>query len=408
MSLRFQHITIFYDAHIQQLYAQNADLDKQPYSTQHKALLDEGFNWANYIWQALPPYGYETQHVIANVEPMQKQWAHEHGVTFAADDWYHEIVLAQIEAFQPDILFINMPAALIERVRAVVPSVRLVYGWAGEPIVDAGLFRAHDLVLTCVPENVSFYRRAGLRCEHLDHAFYPAVLDQMPPSPNSVDDPVDLGFIGNMFFGDHVHTARAKLFYDIAQEIDLTLFGNVADLSQKQEAGLRPVVRHQYYAALEVLHRAHLDTIGRRLPRYEQAVLQMNRARYRPIFDALRARARPPVFGIAMYRLLAGFKVSLNAHAWSAYASNMRLYEATGVGTCLLTDWKQNIGELFEPDIEIVTYRSADEAIEKTRYLLDHDAERKRIAAAGQRRTLRDHTLARRVEQLDAILRKHL
>ncbi len=85
----------------------------------------------------------------------------------------------------------------------------------------------------------------------------------------------------------------------------------------------------------------------------------------------------------------------------------MRLFEATGVGSCLLTDWKNNLSDLFEPDAEVVAYRNAEECIEKAEYLLRHEGERQKIAAAGQCRTLRDHTFARRAEQLDQLIRAH-
>ncbi len=86
----------------------------------------------------------------------------------------------------------------------------------------------------------------------------------------------------------------------------------------------------------------------------------------------------------------------------------MRLYEATGVGTCLLTDWKENLSELFDPGREVVTYKNTDEAIEKVRYLLDHESERTAIAAAGQRRTLRDHTANQRAGAFAEIIRREL
>ena len=76
------------------------------------------------------------------------------------------------------------------------------------------------------------------------------------------------------------------------------------------------------------------------------------------------------------------------------------------MGACLLTDWKVNLPEMFEPDVEIMTYRSADECAEKTNYLLAHQDELAAIAAAGQCRTLRDHTYLNRSEQLAEILRE--
>ena len=42
----------------------------------------------------------------------------------------------------------------------------------------------------------------------------------------------------------------------------------------------------------------------------------------------------------------------------------MRLYEATGMGSLLLTDRKDNLRQLFEEDHEIVTYESKEEALD--------------------------------------------
>jgi len=86
----------------------------------------------------------------------------------------------------------------------------------------------------------------------------------------------------------------------------------------------------------------------------------------------------------------------------------MRLFEATGVGSCLVTDWRKNIRELFEPDREVVTYRSPEECVEKATWLLDHPRERLEIARAGQARALKDHTFVPRGAQLDAIVRSAL
>jgi spore maturation protein CgeB len=111
-----------------------------------------------------------------------------------------------------------------------------------------------------------------------------------------------------------------------------------------------------------------------------------------------------------MFKALAHAKVSFNIHGDVAgeYAANVRLFEVTGVGSCLLTDWKKNIHELFEPDTEIVTYRSPDECVEKVQWLLDHKEECSAIARKGQKRTLRDHNYNKRAEQLHEIILKHL
>ena len=86
----------------------------------------------------------------------------------------------------------------------------------------------------------------------------------------------------------------------------------------------------------------------------------------------------------------------------------MRMFEATGVGTCLLTDAGTNINELFEVGKEVVVYSSVDEAGEKVRYLLDNEKERKDIARAGHQRTLKEHTFSNRCQLIDEVIRTRL
>ena len=46
--------------------------------------------------------------------------------------------------------------------------------------------------------------------------------------------------------------------------------------------------------------------------------------------------------------------------------------------------------------------------VELIRYYRDHEEERRAIAAAGQRRTLRDHPYHQRVEALVSLVQRHL
>jgi spore maturation protein CgeB len=86
----------------------------------------------------------------------------------------------------------------------------------------------------------------------------------------------------------------------------------------------------------------------------------------------------------------------------------LRLYEATGVGTLLLTDWKENLHEIFIPGKEVVAYRSPEECAELIHYYLTHEEERQAIAAAGQQRTLREHTSYQRMQELVDIVPRYL
>jgi hypothetical protein len=129
-----------------------------------------------------------------------------------------------------------------------------------------------------------------------------------------------------------------------------------------------------------------------------------------PPDSPLRGRVKPPLWGYDMYRQLQRSKIALNIHIDMAeqFAANMRLYEATGVGTMLLTDWKTNLPDLFTPGTEVVAYRSIDECVELVNYYLAHDSEREAIAAAGQKRTLCEHSYYHRMQELTEILNRYL
>jgi spore maturation protein CgeB len=55
---------------------------------------------------------------------------------------------------------------------------------------------------------------------------------------------------------------------------------------------------------------------------------------------------------------------------------------------------------LFEPEKEVVTFRSVEECADKIRFYLANEAARRRIAAAGQARCLRDHSYEQRAREM--------
>jgi hypothetical protein len=167
--------------------------------------------------------------------------------------------------------------------------------------------------------------------------------------------------------------------------------------------------RQLAYMSAGLLKKIGLGTFAQSMPLINKAYALHEMPRNLKNLESIQGKAKPPLFGIEMFKALAHAKVSFNIHGDVAgeYAANVRLFEVTGVGSCLLTDWKNNIHELFEPDIEIVTYKSPDECIEKVQWLVDHKEECSAIAKRGQKRTLRDHNYKNRAEQLHEIILKH-
>ena len=81
---------------------------------------------------------------------------------------------------------------------------------------------------------------------------------------------------------------------------------------------------------------------------------------------------------------------------------NMRVFEGCACGRLLITNDLRHNGqeELLQNGRHLVTFDSIDDALGKLRHYLAEDEEREAIAAAGAEEVRRNHTYARRMEQL--------
>jgi len=79
---------------------------------------------------------------------------------------------------------------------------------------------------------------------------------------------------------------------------------------------------------------------------------------------------------------------------------SLRLYDVCGCGGFLLTNWQEELPELYEPGVEVEYFTSEEELLEKAGYYLDNDDARNKIANAGYLRTVNEHTYDRRIAEM--------
>ena len=87
-------------------------------------------------------------------------------------------------------------------------------------------------------------------------------------------------------------------------------------------------------------------------------------------------------------------------------AIQQRCLDVGAVGGFILTDYRPILEEHFELDQEIVVYHNIDDLKEKTKYYLDHEPERQRIAQNLQNKVLSEHTWDDRVSEYIHCIRK--
>ena len=85
---------------------------------------------------------------------------------------------------------------------------------------------------------------------------------------------------------------------------------------------------------------------------------------------------------------------------------NMQIFMVTACRTALATEYVEELPEAFEPGREVLTFSSREELAELTaRYTVDKNAVA-RVAVAGFRRCMAEHTMAVRAGQMLALLKQ--
>lgn len=371
--MRVLIVDAYYPSFLGSFYSRRPGLECQPYSEQWRALMDQCFGTADFYSSNLIALGHEATEVVPNCEPLQRRWASEQGINLERPTltwrkragiipwpqrtppppWFATVLSAQVKHYRPDVLHIqDMNGTSAGFLREVRPYVKLITGQIACPISPEADFREYDLVLSSFPHFVKQFRSDGLRSEYFNLGFELRLLPLLQTGPQH-----RVVFIGGL---SSVHAERIQILELFATSQPIDVWGYGCDSLSES-------------SVLRQFHHGEL-------------------------------------WALDMYNVLYNSEVAVNHHINVAgpYANNMRLYEATGVGAFLLTDYKDNLNTLFEPGKEIVAYRSAEEGVELARYYLAHEEERKSIAQAGQARTLREHTYRHRMQELLDILGRYL
>ena len=388
--MRVLIINTDYGVFLRGLYDAHPSLEQASYEEQLAVRNDSLFGVADFYSRAFIELGHDAWEVHANNAAIQVAWMKRHGLEpiYAqnrprsrlgrvldrvarrlaprvaqrasplrtaigrTDLDLERTLVAQARVLRPDVV-LNQSVSEVEShvLRRIRPFTRLIVGQIASPLPDEESYGAYDLMISSLPNFVEYFRKRGLPAELNRLAFQPSVLSRVGP----LERDVPLSFVGSI---TPAHKARFDFLEYLADHSDIAIWGRV-DVPDGS-----PILR----------------------------------------------RYRGEAWGRDMYSVLARSKITVNQHIDIAegYANNLRLFEATGMGTLLITDWKSNITDMFDPGKEVVCYRDPQECLDLIRYYLDHESKRAAIAAAGQRRTLCDHTFCNRIEDLVRIFAKSL
>lgn len=397
-------VTSFYKDFLSAYYRANPGITEKSYQEQFKHLMAEGYGYADFFPKYLAQnHSLEAREIVHNAGHLQAAWARERGSKLRGD----ELLLEQIAFHKPEVLFIqdsiNFDAAFIARIRERVSSVQLLIGHCCAPYTAGNLeaFGGYDLVLTCSEKFLKDFEKHQIHACLFPHSAEASLVSQKRSDPAPENDII---FIGSLLYRSEFHQTRIAYAEKILLSgLPFTLIGSIEEdpwhlLKIKQAA----------YLLVRALENAGIKSF-RGMPSYRKMAQWKEmplRARYAAsIKENIRQES---LFGRHMLEEISRHAIGFNLHAEVAgdYAVNVRMFEVTAAGALLVTDHKKNIRELFEPDSEILTYSSPEECIEKLRWAIEHPVEAQKIAAAGQERTLKDHSVEKRAELLYEIMEK--
>ena len=368
-------VDTYYPAFLARIYAQQNGSASNDYSIQLQALMNACFGTSDFYSRHLNSLGCEAHDLVVNCIPLQQAWANANNVPFsqlalkiphrlfrlpllgkflAGLPGLMDVAIAQIKAAKPDVLYCQdlsfFPSKVLHELKQ---HVRLVVGQIACPLPPESFLKSYDLILTSFPHFVDRLRGLGVKSEYFRIGFDERVLSLL----GNVNMDIDFSFVGGI---SRHHGGAIPLLEYLTESTAMRVFGYGADSLS--------------------------------------------------LSSPIRQRHGGEVWGLDMYRALARSRITLNRHINVAEnnANNMRLFEATGVGSMLLTDRKDNLHKLFDIDREVVVYSSKEEAAEMVRYYLDHPDEMAMVAKAGQARTLREHTYGQRMQELVPILKRHM
>lgn len=361
--MKFLQLLSTYGEYVREFYVRHPGIAERPYAEQNAKLIHDGYSLVHMFARYLGPFGFETGMIFTDCEPTQKKWMAEQGIALARPtEWRHEIAARQVNAFRPDILYITEPVFFDRRFLDLLDHrPRLVVAWKAAAIPPTTDWSGFDLIVSNFsPTFARAIQLGARRAEFITPGFPDGLREELPDEGKIWD----VSFVGSV---SSEHRTRNDYLNALAK----------AQLAPGNEFSLGYFLRT---AEPEIV----------------------------PVGIALLNQGTR--WGEDMHRILKGSRIALNIGIDLAKGEtgNMRMIEATGLGTFLLTEYQDNIRKYFEPGLEVETFTSPGELEEKVRYYLSHDAEREAIARRGRERCLRDFSMSKSARRLVDLIQECL
>ena len=347
----------------------DAMLAALPYAACAREVFARQIFYGDAYIDALTSQGLHADQVVPMCFPLQHKWAAEHHVWFPPAwtskrpfRWYwtrrrnrkspegwalSQVLIDQLKRFRPKYLWVfsGIPVSQYDIANWRLYTERIILWWSAT-LWPGYPYEHFDLILSGIPALVEQFRTQGIQAAYLAHAFDRRILQRVPVASERIPR---VAFVGSLTSD---HADRIAFLDALARRVEIDFYGRGVE--------------------------------------------------YLPSDSPLRTRYRGPAWGDDLYSVYGSYLVVFHKNIGVAgtSASAKRLFEATGMGACVIAETSDDMPSLFQPEHEIVTYSSFDDCVEKIASLLAHPQVALQIGQRAQQRTLTEHTYARRVQQI--------
>lgn len=376
--------------------------------------------------------------LLIDVEPLQRKWSDQQGlaIDFSSRNWMRDVLIEQLKVLRPDVIYIQGGAfQRIDRnvrrsIRENVPSVKFVVGFWGDELTGEGNYRKTFSGVDCVFAASRGYqtliRNGGIRSELLGWGFDPGIANRVLPCGEKSKSR-EIVFVGATGFGCDLHRGRYEDLLRLMNGTDLQIWADENTLVQQKKKNAKkrhtdsrrsagfwisrvfstlPIallqrIRNSRFTDWKVakIIDAEVDKRAGRIAKGEYFINKQ------PVCLHYPARCHPAVYGEEYYALIENSRIVVNRHRdEDADGPNIRVFEVTGLGSCLVTDRVTNLSDFFVPDHEFVGFSCVEEAFEKIKFLSENPDQRRSISQAGALRVQQDHTIRKKCEQIDSVI----
>jgi hypothetical protein len=313
------HIPLF-----EKKYGVTGDMD---FESLRSLIIQDGYASSYILLPALQNKIEDVFYTVWNYERLQLLWAREHGLKTNDLD---EIKLAQLEEYMPNVFYNMSPFCdngFIKKLGKRAECKR-VY-WNGFIEREPRTFPGYDGQLSLHRPYVEYWKSKGLAACELQPAI-PEAWGKYTRADKSID----------------------VLFYG---QFDKAIFGSRNKLIEK-------LLHYKLETGRDI--RCHLQFGPRR--RFVPPFL----AHYK-IPRIVKKYALPPLYGEDLYKAIGQARIVVNAYTDNNqdFKSNMRLFEATGLGAFLVSE-DGVYPDGCEPGVDFYTYKNVDGLISQIERVL--------------------------------------